>query len=131
LTKFGHCLLTKFDGVLFHIHKNHVKCRQGYDITPQLHLNAIFAGRELLDAFGRDGHLILNVGDICFPTADIEQVIKLGYFSVGDILPTNGDIYKIIELGKRIVWLRENAVDDAVKAKRPLHGLVNRGPENL
>lgn len=39
------------------------------------------AGREILDAFGRDGRLILNVGDICSPTADIEQVIKLGRFA--------------------------------------------------
>ena len=36
-----------------------------------------------------------------------------------------------IDKGKRIVWLRENAVDDAIKAKRLLHGLVNRGQENL
>ena len=48
------------------------------DVKDEVILNA---GREILDAFGRDGRLILNVGDICSPTADIEQVIKLGRFA--------------------------------------------------
>jgi hypothetical protein len=48
------------------------------DVKDEVILNA---GREILEAFGRDGRLILNVGDICSPTADIEQVIKLGRFA--------------------------------------------------